>query len=162
MPERQRTKEGWSRADDRRAGTSIRILVVDDEPSILRFFQAVLGWLNYTVAVAANGELALRLAETQAFDLAFVDCVLEEANGADVARKLRELQPKLKIVLMSGYVVSDKAAAMETAGASMFLVKPFSAENAQGIVARLLHCIPGQRAGGCDKVFGVGYEAATG
>lgn len=146
----------------RKTETSVRILVVDDEPSVLRFFQVVFDSMDYTVAVAQNDTLALRLAGMQVFDLAFVDCFLEDANGAEVARRLRELQPKLKIALMSGRTVNDKPAAMEQAGASLFLLKPFSAEQAQATVVRLLRGNPNQRAGSDTRVFPVGYEATPG
>ncbi|MFA6562340.1 MAG: response regulator [Verrucomicrobiia bacterium] len=141
MPDGWKAGEGGGREDDRRGETSTRILVVDDEPCILRFFSAIFPLPGYLVAVAADDKLALQLTETQVFDLAFVDYFLGEVNGAEVAQKLRDLQPELKIVLMSGYVVNDRAAELEVAGASAFLTKPFSVEAAQHVVARLLHGI---------------------
>lgn len=139
MPDGWKAGEGGGREDDRRGETLTRILVVDDEPCILRFFTALFSLPSYLVVVAANDKLALQLAEAQVFDLAFVDYFLGEVNGTEVAQTLRKLQPELKIVLMSGYVIDNRAAALEVAGASVFLAKPFSAEAAQHVVARLLH-----------------------
>lgn len=116
-----------------------RILVIDDEISVLHFLEAVLSLMDHDVSLAKNDEEALRLAGAETFDLAIVDYFLENASGVEVARRLRELQPRLKIVLMSGYIVADKTNAISRAGASAFLIKPFTAEIALGAVARLLH-----------------------
>jgi DNA-binding NtrC family response regulator len=118
---------------------SARILVIDDETSVLYFLEAVLSLMGYDISLAKGEASALRLASAETFDLAIVDYFLENASGVEVARKLRELQPRLKIALMSGYVVADKTTAMSRAGAGAFLIKPFTAEIARGIVARLLH-----------------------
>lgn len=118
---------------------SSRILVVDDEPCILRFFAAIFPPPDYTVAVASNDKTALQLVATQNLDLVVVDYFLNAVNGAEVARKMHEMNPKLKIVLMSGYVLNNKEAEMEAAGASAFLTKPFTCETAHHIVERLLH-----------------------
>lgn len=139
MPDQWKSENNESRADGQKSEASARILVVDDEPCILRFFAAIFPAPDYSVAVAANDKTALQLVATQNFDLAIVDYFLEAVNGAEVARKMHKLQPQLKIVLMSGYVLSNKAAEMEAAGASAFLTKPFTCETAHHIVERLLH-----------------------
>ncbi|MFA6563608.1 MAG: response regulator [Verrucomicrobiia bacterium] len=139
MTEELNAAKGGELKDGRIKQTSRRILVIDDEPCILELFPYIFPLPNYLVALAADDRAALQLAETQVFDLAFVDYRLQEVDGAVVARKLRELQPNMKVVLMSGYVVEDKTGAMELAGARVFLAKPFLAEQAQAIAARLFH-----------------------
>lgn len=131
--------DGWKNKEEvRHNGVPVRILVVDDEPCILQFLAAVFPLPDYVVAVATNDKLALELAGTQMFDLVFLDYFLEGTTGTEVARRLHEVQPHLKVVLMSGYIVNDREAKMELAGASAFFTKPFSGHTARIIVAQLL------------------------
>ncbi|OHE81515.1 MAG: hypothetical protein A2107_06550 [Verrucomicrobia bacterium GWF2_62_7] len=111
---------------------------MDDETTIFDVFALMFPKPDYALAVAANGKQALQLAATRSFDVAFVDCFLGNENGAEVAQKLRKVQPNLKIVLMSGYLREERDAAMEQAGARAFLTKPFSFETAQALVRRLV------------------------
>lgn len=138
MTDGWKTEEEASRGDVCRVGVPVRILVVDDEPCILHFLAAVFSLPDYEVTVASNDQLALKLGGTQVFDVAFLDYFLEETTGVEVARRLREAQPHLKIILMSGYIVNDRDAKMEQAGADAFLSKPFSDHTARLIVAHLL------------------------
>jgi len=139
MPDGWKTEEEEaSRRDVCRVGAPVEILVVDDEPCILHFLAAVFRLPDYEVRMASNDKLALELAGTQVFDVAFLDYFLEETTGAEVARRLREMQPNLKIILMSGYIVNDRDAKMEQVGADAFLSKPFSDNTARLIVAHLL------------------------
>lgn len=115
-----------------------QILVVDDETTIFDVFALMFPKPKHALAVAADSNQALQLAATQGFDLAFVDYFLGNENGAEVAQKLHRVQPNLKIVLMSGYLSEERAAAMEQAGARAFLTKPFSVETAQALERRLV------------------------
>lgn len=115
-----------------------RILVVDDETTIFDVFELMFPKPKHALSVAADGGCALQLAATRGFDVAFVDCFLGNENGPEVAQRLHKVQPNLKIVLMSGYLQEERAAAMELAGARAFLTKPFSFETAQSLVNRLL------------------------
>ena len=118
--------------------SATQILVVDDETTIFDVFALMFPKPDHALAVAANGDQALQLAAAQGFDMAFVDCFLGNENGAEVAQRLHKVQPNLKIVLMSGYLREERAAAMEQAGARAFLTKPFSFETAQALVRRLV------------------------
>ena len=115
-----------------------QVLVVDDDTCMFDIFPLVLSSSRYAITVAAEGHLALQLAATREFDLAFVDYFLGSMNGAVISQQLRKLQPNLKVVLMSGYFLEDRPDLMEQAGACSFLNKPFSIEAAQALVERLL------------------------
>lgn len=115
-----------------------RILVVDDETSIFDVFALMFPEPSHALATASSENSALQLAAARGFDVAFVDCFLGNENGADVAQRLRRVQPELKVVLMSGFLREERAEAMERAGAQAFLTKPFSFETAQALVRRLL------------------------
>lgn len=115
-----------------------RILVVDDDTCIFDIFKEICPAPLFSLTVASHGSLAVQLTGSRQLDLAFVDYFLGDDIGTEVAQKMRKAQPGLKIVLMSGFLVDDRAAAMEKAGAGAFLIKPFSIENAQSVMRRLL------------------------
>ncbi|MCX6907425.1 MAG: response regulator [Verrucomicrobia bacterium] len=120
------------------AQATARILVVDDDTCIFDIFGEICPSPLFFLTVASHGRLAVQLAGSQHFDLAFVDYFLGQEIGTEVAQQMRKVQPGMKVVLMSGFLVEDRAAAMEKAGAGAFLIKPFSIENAQSVIKRLL------------------------
>ena len=69
--------------------TTERILVVDDEPQILRFLKPSLGAVGYEIITAATGAEALKLAATAAPDVIVLDLGLPDMDGKDVIRELR-------------------------------------------------------------------------
>ena len=101
-----------------------QVLVVDDETVMFRTFERALPPSRYAVTFVADGHEALQLAAARRFDLAFVDYFLAEMNGAEVAHKMRELQPALKTVLMSCCDDVDQNASLLLSGATAFLTKP--------------------------------------
>lgn len=101
-----------------------RVLVVDDEAFMFAPFRRALPSSSYSITFVEDGREALKLAAAHEFDLAFVDYFLAELNGAEIAHKMRDLQPKMKTVLMSCYSEMDQSAKLELAGASAFLAKP--------------------------------------
>lgn len=115
-----------------------QILVADDETTIFEVFALMFPKPNHVLTMASDGRQTMQLVATQNFDVAFVDYFLGNENGAEIAQKLRQRQPALQIVLMSGYLRDKRAAAVEQAGARAFLTKPFSFETAQTLVRRLM------------------------
>jgi len=117
-----------------------KVFVVDDEADVFDLFQRYLPPSHYAVTYAVSGHQALQLAAEHEFDLAFVDYFLAEMNGAEVAQKMRKLQPKLKVVLMSCYPVSENVDVMtELAGASAWISKPLNSSETRGIAEQVLH-----------------------
>jgi two-component system cell cycle sensor histidine kinase/response regulator CckA len=81
-----------------------RILVIDDEPSILSFADQVLRDAGYETVCASTGLQALRAAEDAgAFDLLLTDLVMPDLMGDEVARRLRQRWPELKVLYLTGY-----------------------------------------------------------
>ena len=116
-----------------------RILVGDDDTCIFDIFREICPLPYFSLTVAAHGGQAVQFAKTRHFDLAVVDYYFGDEIGTEVAQHMRKAQPGLKIILMSGFLVDDRAAEMEKAGASAFLIKPFSIENAQSVIRRVLN-----------------------
>ncbi|HWB38235.1 MAG TPA: response regulator [Rugosimonospora sp.] len=103
----------------------IRVLIVDDEPQILRALRINLTARQYQVSVAADGAGALRQASDAHPDLVVLDLGLPDLDGVEVIRRLRAWTP-VPIVVLSGRAdSSDKVAALD-AGADDYVTKPFS------------------------------------
>ena len=100
------------------------VLVVDDEPQVLRFLRASLGAHGYRLVEATTGEQALVEAATRAPELVLLDLGLPDLDGVDVARRLREWSRVPIVVLSARGQENDKILALD-AGADDYLTKPF-------------------------------------
>jgi two-component system KDP operon response regulator KdpE len=100
------------------------VLVVDDEPQILRVIRASLPLRGYEVITASSGEEALDEIGKQVPDLIILDLVMPEMSGLDVCRRVREFSTVPIIVLSAKGAESDKVAALDL-GADDYVTKPF-------------------------------------
>jgi two-component system, OmpR family, KDP operon response regulator KdpE len=104
-----------------------RVLIVDDEPQILRALRINLTARQYDVVTAANGATALDAVRSGHPDIVVLDLGLPDLDGIEVIRELRTWTP-VPIVVLSGRVGSpDKVDALD-AGADDYVTKPFSIE----------------------------------
>ena len=110
-----------------------RVLVVDDEPQILRALRTNLRARGYTVDVAATGEEALQLAAARHPDVVVLDLGLPGMDGIEVVRGLRGWTSVPVIVLSVRDAETDKVAALD-AGADDYVTKPFGMDE---LLARL-------------------------
>ena len=101
------------------------ILVVDDEPQILRVMRASLPARGYNVVTAADGEQALDEIRKQAPDLVILDLAMPGMGGLEACRRVREFSGVPIIVLSAKGAESDKIAALDM-GADDYVTKPFS------------------------------------
>ena len=102
-----------------------RVLVVDDEPQILRALQTSLRGAGYDVDTATTGEQALTAAAVRAPDAVILDLVLPDQRGTDVSRELRAWSSVPIIVLSVVGDEAEKVAALD-AGADDYVTKPFA------------------------------------
>jgi two-component system KDP operon response regulator KdpE len=112
---------------------SARILVVDDEPQILRALQTNLRGAGYDVVTAANAEDALAEAAMRPPDAVILDLVLPDGHGTEVARQLRRWSHAPILVLSAVGDEQEKVAALD-AGADDYVTKPFGVDE---LLARL-------------------------
>ncbi len=103
------------------------ILVVDDEEIIRSTLKATLESFSYRVLLAHNGVQALKLyAEYKdEIDLVLLDIVMPIMGGAETLDKLKEINPKVKVLLSSGYSESGQAQAIIDRGVRGFIQKPY-------------------------------------
>lgn len=105
-----------------------RVLLIDDEPAILRTFRYCLEDSGFRVASAHNGAQALTLLEREVFDVCFLDLRLGEESGLELLPELRQAAPWMRVVVVTAHSSVDSAVGAMQAGASDYLVKPCSPE----------------------------------
>jgi two-component system KDP operon response regulator KdpE len=113
--------------------TGQRILVVDDEPQILRALRATLRGAGFTVDSAETAEAALIAAAAHPPEAVILDLVLPDGSGTDVCRELRTWTDAPVIILSAVGEEREKIAALD-AGADDYVTKPFSVDE---LLARL-------------------------
>ena len=110
-----------------------RVLVVDDEPQILRALRIILRDAGYEIVEAASVEGALDAAAVRPPQAAIVDLVLPDGDGIDITRSLRQWSDMPILLLSAVGAEDDKVRALE-AGADDYVTKPFSTRE---LLARL-------------------------
>jgi len=110
------------------------VLLVDDDPPILRMLQRTLGAEGYSVVAASDGGAALAAIERAVPDVIVLDLGLPGLDGLSVCRRMREKGLSAPILVLTARdAVADRVAGLD-AGADDYLVKPFASEE---LIARL-------------------------
>ena len=106
------------------------VLVVEDDPTLLRLTQKMLEKLNYTVLAADNHGTATALAQQHPgkIHLLISDVIMPEMNGRDLADRLLAVRPEMKVLFMSGYTANVIAHHGVLKEGVNFIQKPFSME----------------------------------
>lgn len=110
-----------------REAASRVVLLVEDEPNVLRIEQRMLEKLGFFVLCASGGEQALEIAQQQdTLHVLLTDVIMPHMNGVYLAHKLCKLYPDLLVVFMSGYAADIVDSVGEFSGKARFLQKPFT------------------------------------
>jgi DNA-binding NtrC family response regulator len=116
------------RADEqKRQGTLLLtgILVVDDDEGVRNMLFSVLSDEGFSVEVAANGKEAIKICQKLAFDVALVDIELPDMKGTELLNRLKELQPKMVKIIITGHPTLDSAMKAVNERADGYVLKPF-------------------------------------
>jgi two-component system, cell cycle sensor histidine kinase and response regulator CckA len=107
--------------------SSATILIVDDEPNVLRFTSLILRDAGYEVLEAGHPSLALATAERfeGMIDLLVTDVVMPGMHGPELANRIAPLRPEMRILFVSGSTPDDDLAAEVEQGTVLMLPKPF-------------------------------------
>ncbi len=114
-----------------------RILVVDDEKSILTTIDAVLKSAGHQVELADSGEMAITLMRKAVPDVILTDLRMDGMSGIDLLGKAREYFPTATAVVMTAYGAIDTAVAAIKGGAYDYLVKPFTPQQLEHLIDRI-------------------------
>ncbi|RZS90178.1 two-component system OmpR family response regulator [Motilibacter rhizosphaerae] len=115
-------------------GSPVRVLVVDDEPTLSELLSMALRYEGWDVRSAPDGLTAVRVARAEQPDAVVLDWMLPDIDGLEVLRRLRAEAPRLPVLFLTAKdAVEDRVAGL-TAGGDDYVTKPFSIEE---VVARL-------------------------
>jgi DNA-binding response OmpR family regulator len=115
-----------------------RIVIIEDDPSILRGLQLNLSMEGYTVRSSMDGEQGLAMARSERPDLVIVDVMLPSLGGLEIVREIRRDDPDLPLLILSAKgQEGDKVAGLQL-GADDYLVKPFGLKELLARVDALL------------------------
>jgi len=103
-------------------------LIVDDEPDLCWALEHILKRTGIRLEKALSGREALELVEPDRFPLAFVDAKLPDMEGLDLARRIREVDSAIRMVMISGYFYKEDVDVQEALAEGLicgFVGKPF-------------------------------------
>ena len=104
------------------------ILLIDDEPEVIETSSKLLELMDFTVIKAADGEVALEIFQKdwERIELVILDLVLPNMSGRDLYYKLKEINPKVKVLISSGFGISGHAEELLKNGCRGFIQKPYN------------------------------------
>ncbi len=111
------------------AANLLSLLVIDDERAIRDACREIAQARGYEVSTAENAERAFRLLQEKAHDIALLDLRLPGASGLEALHRLRESNPDIVIIVMTGYATVSSAVDAMKLGAFDYMTKPFSLED---------------------------------
>jgi len=120
-----------------------RVLVIDDEPAILRAFRRVL-FAHEVTAVTSGVEAVQKLADGASFDVIFCDVMMPEMSGVEVYERIRDRHPgqECKLVFVTGGAFTEPAAQFIESVSNHKLKKPFSGSSLRALVASVSRANP--------------------
>ncbi len=105
-----------------------RVLIIDDEPSVLRVLGLLLERSGFAVASASNGREGLTLIAEKGFDVVLTDIIMPELSGVDFLKELRQHDLDVPVILMTAGATLDSALDAIEYGAQQYLLKPVEPE----------------------------------
>jgi len=120
-----------------------RILIVDDDEVARITTGAILTADDHDVAYAPDGEVAVSMYTDEPFDVVVVDLIMPVKNGIRTIRELRQMDPSVGVIAVTGTAPEDLDLASQL-GAVHALMKPIDAEQLRASVASLLGRKPGE------------------
>jgi len=115
---------------------AVKIMVVDDELSVLESFKMILQIKDYEVDTFSDGPSAIANLKKGVYDMAFIDLRLPIMDGLEILKKVKEIDPDIEVVIVTAYATEASHANAITLGALEYLRKPFLMEEIYELVDR--------------------------
>ena len=116
------------------SSTKKRVIVVDDDKSILRTFTRILQKSDYEIDAAETGKEALEKSANQAYDLALIDIRLPDMDGTDLLAKMRQTMRDGIKIMITGFPSLETGVKALDEGADAYLVKPVKPEELLALI----------------------------
>jgi DNA-binding response OmpR family regulator len=109
---------------------SVRVLIVDDEPSVARTVKFLLDAEGFEAEIVFSGEECLRLIEERQFDIVLLDIMMPKMNGWQVFEEIQKRRPSQKVAFLTVIKYSNAVVGkMEKEGLAGYINKPFENED---------------------------------
>ena len=115
-----------------------KILLVDDEPSVLKILTDLVAIFGYESATAKSGFEAIEKLEQDFFDIVLTDVVMEGMDGMELLKYIHNNYPNIKVMITTGYERKFSYTDMIRAGASDFIAKPFNTDELEAKINKLV------------------------
>ncbi|MDM8536452.1 response regulator [Desulfobacterales bacterium HSG17] len=115
----------------------LKLLLIDDDPLILKGMGSYLKKKGFQMTTAGSGEKAVELLDKSAFDLVITDLVMEQVNGIRVLQKSKEVNPETMNIILTGHGNLDSAINALKLGADDYILKPCNTEE---MLSRISAC----------------------
>lgn len=115
----------------------MKLLVVEDEPTLLSVIRKGLSENNNDVSVAMDGRTALEMIQDHTFDVVILDIMLPEINGIEICRRLRASKNFVPILLLTALGTTENVVTGLNAGADDYLSKPFKFSELEARISAL-------------------------
>ena len=118
--------------------TKGRILAIDDEEPIRRYYKQALTTAGYDVAVAEDGLQALDLVQQRSFDLILMDIVMPQMDGVEAIRVLKAACDHIPVVVVTGNASEEAIRDARRSGGDHLLLKPFALHDLIGAIEQAM------------------------
>ncbi len=107
----------------------IKALIVDDKRIIGDMFSFILGYSGHDVTVVRSAQDAAEKIRKDDFDVVFLDIIMPERDGVSLLEEIKVLDPKLPVIIMSGYSAVEQKDRIKELGVNAYLDKPFEIDD---------------------------------
>jgi CheY-like chemotaxis protein len=127
-----------SRSIPRKTGSSVRILLVEDNAQNRQLFEVILTGQGHQVTAVDSGKEALKLFGQEKFDLVVTDLSMQGLSGWEVAEGVKKMAPKIPVILLSGWGIQQQHEEVKKRGIDLVLNKPCTVTELASAVAQVL------------------------
>ena len=125
-------------AAEEKPRSSLKVLIVDDEPSVLEVVSAYLRCDGHAVATAASGREAVEKFRRNRFDLVVLDRVMPEMSGDQTARFIKEINQDIPVIMLTGFGALIEVTGSQPRAVDVVLSKPVTIDALRKTIGRLL------------------------
>jgi DNA-binding NtrC family response regulator len=116
----------------------INALIIDDDTEVRNTLSAILESEGYLVETAENGKKATQMCEKTPFDVALIDVELPDIKGTELLHLLKEKQPKMVKIIITGHPSIENAKKSVNEKADGYITKPFNVPELLGMIKKLI------------------------
>lgn len=118
--------------------TSMRLLVVDDEPIVGKRLKQVFDKIGFEIETYTDSATALAAVAEKSFDIVVTDLKMEGIDGIEVLKRVRAMNPETRVIIITGYASADTAELAQEHGVFAFLAKPFRLDELKQVIYRAM------------------------